>query len=129
MLMPNYIGAKSIHASMRKCITQKKVGLIEAYVIDQNYVVGQIVAYTTYIEGCNRGKGPTIFEMAFQNADIIGSPQAFLNASNMVLSQSMKYGFHSSDALHGNLKTTSVKEIPYNGICRCKILIGMTKFL
>lgn len=85
------------------------MGLIEAYVTNPNRVVGQIFAYTTYTKGCNRGKGPTIFELAFWNVDIIGSPHAFLNASNMVLSQSMKYGFHSSDALHGDLKTTSVK--------------------
>lgn len=102
-LIPNYTGAESIHASMRKCITQKKVGLIEAYVMDQNRAVGQIPTYTAYTEGCNRGKGPAILELAYQNADTIGYSQAFLAASNLALSSSMKYNFHRTEPLHGDL--------------------------
>lgn len=88
---------------------------------DLNRAIGQIAAYTTYLEGCNRGKGPTIFELSFHNADTIGSPCAFLNAVNNTFSQTMKYGFHKTGALHSDLKTTSSKwKAPTSGHVSCQ---------
>lgn len=101
--MLNCMGSKSIDALMRKCVTQKKVGLIKACVIDLNRGVGQVVAYMAYREGCHQGKRPTIFELAYQNVDMIGSPKAFLNMSNLAISHTMKYDLIQTKPLHGDL--------------------------
>jgi hypothetical protein len=81
--MPNTTGAESIHASMQKCQMVKKVGLIEACEMDMNRAVAQIAAYTSYLNGVHRGKGPTLFELAFRSADISGSPSRFIDATNL----------------------------------------------
>jgi hypothetical protein len=63
--MPNCTGAESVHSSVRKCLSKRKVDLIEACEIDQNQAIAQIAAYTLYLNGAHRGKGPTLFELAF----------------------------------------------------------------
>jgi hypothetical protein len=43
-LMPNTMGAKSVHSAMQKCPSQRKVGLLEACKMDQNWAVSEIAA-------------------------------------------------------------------------------------
>lgn len=94
---------------MQRCITQKKVGLIKACITDLNQSVSQVAAYTTYGEGCHCGKGPTIFELVYHNADTIGSPKAFINTSNLAISHTMMYDLFQTDPLHDDPWTTFVK--------------------
>jgi hypothetical protein len=82
-LMPNMTGAESVHSAMQKCHSQKKVGLLEVCEMDQNRSVAQIAAYTSYLNGAHRGKGPTLFELAFRSADIVGTPTNFIYATNL----------------------------------------------
>lgn len=94
---------------MMKLITKKKVRLIEAYELDQNCVITQVVAYTLYLNGTNRDQGPTIFELVYHNTNVIGSPQVFLNAMNLALSQNIKYDFRQKEPLNDDLRTKLVK--------------------
>ena len=107
--IPNCTGAESVHAVMKACAMKKKVGLIEACEMDQNRAVSQIAAYNGYLEGVNRGRGPTIFELAFQSADKIGSTVQFEEASNLLLSSIQGYDLLRSVPLNGDLRTTSKK--------------------
>lgn len=70
---------------MWRCTTQNKVGLIEGCVMDLNRSIGQVAVYTSYGEECRRGKGPTIFELAYLNAITIGSSKAFINVMNLAI--------------------------------------------
>src|SRR5450759_3755856 len=108
-MMPNRTGSESMHGSMKASAMKKKVGLVEACQINQNRAVGQIAAYTAYLEGRHRGKGPTIFELAFRSADVIGSTKAFEDASNLLLSNTAKYDLERTEGLNGYLKTKSQK--------------------
>src|SRR5450759_5687996 len=92
-MMPNCTGSESIHGSMKASAMKKKVGLVEACQIDQNRAIGQIAAFTAYLEGRHRGKGPTIFELAFRSADAIGSMKRLrmLRISSYPTQQSMTW--------------------------------------
>lgn len=91
---------------------QKKVGLIEACVSDQSRALDQVAAYTTYIEGLYRGRGPTIFEISYRHANMVGSPKDFVNASNVVLTQTQKYDLLRTEPLNGDIRTKSEEEGP-----------------
>ncbi len=76
--MPNCTGSESMHASMRSSQGSKLVSLVEACKIDQNHAALQIGAYTAYYDGyIRRGRGPTIWELAFRHADSIGTLKAY----------------------------------------------------
>jgi hypothetical protein len=45
--MPNTTGAKSIYSSMKKSQMQKKIDLLEACKMDQNWAIAQIAVYTS----------------------------------------------------------------------------------
>lgn len=108
--IPNCTGSESVHANMKACAMKKKVGLIEACILDQNRAVTQIAAYTGYLEGIHRGKGPTIFELAFRSADRVGSTKQFEEASNNLLLNIKNYDLLRTAPLNGDLKTRSVKQ-------------------
>lgn len=108
-LMPNCTGAESVHASMRRCQDRRKIGLLEACETDQNRAVLQISAYTGYLEGVHRGKGPTIWELALRSTDSIGSPKAYEEATNLLLTSTVKYDLFRSEPLNGDFRTKSVK--------------------
>lgn len=90
---------------MRRYTTQNKAGLIKACITNLNQIFDQVAAYTTYGEGCHRGKGPTIFELAYRNANTIGFPKAFINTLNLTVSHTMKYDPIQMDPLHEDLWT------------------------
>src|SRR5450759_2489436 len=108
-MMPNCTGSESIHGSMKASAMKKKVGLVEACQIDQNRAIGQIAAFTAYLEGRHRGKGPKIFELAFRSAVAIGSTKAFEDASNLLLSNAPTYDLERTGGSNGDLKTKSQK--------------------
>lgn len=85
------------------------MGPIEACESDQNWVVVQVAAYTTYLNSTNRGRGLVVFELAYRNMNVIGSSQDFLNAINLALSQNMKYEFCQKEPLNGDIRTKIVK--------------------
>ena len=107
--MPNTTGAESVHLAFQKCHTKKKVDLIEACEIDQNRAVAQIAAYTSYVNGVHRGKGPTLFELAFRSADTVGTPNKFVDATNFWVASSPQYDLGRTEPLPGNVPTTSHK--------------------
>lgn len=94
---------------MRRASGKKMVGLVEASEADQNRAACQIAAYTGYLKGCHRGKGPTLWELAYRNADTIGSLKGYADASNMLLSTAPEFDLHRTGPLHGDLRTHSVK--------------------
>lgn len=104
-LSPNCTSAEPVHGSMTKWITRKKVGLIEACKLDQNCAVLQVFLYTRYLKGINRGRGPTVFEFAYRNADFSGSPKALLNTTNLALTHTISYNFCQIFPLNGDFKT------------------------
>lgn len=69
----------------------------------------QITAFAAYQEGCHRGSGPTIFNLAYKNGDAMGSLDAFKKALNLLLSDHPKYDFYRSMQLHGDIRTSSMK--------------------
>ena len=85
------------------------VGLVEACETDQNRAASQIAAYTGYLKGCHRGRGPTLFELAYRNADTIGSIKGYADASNLLLSAAPEFDLLRTTPLHGDLRTHSVK--------------------
>jgi hypothetical protein len=94
---------------MRKCYSQKKVGLLEACEMDQNRAVAQIVAYTSYLNGAHRQKGPTLFELAFRSADTIGTPSKFIEATNLWIGSSSQHNLCRTGPLAGDVRTKSQK--------------------
>jgi hypothetical protein len=54
--MPNCTGAESVHSSVRKCLSKRKVDLIKACEMDQNRAIALIAAYTSYLNGAHQGK-------------------------------------------------------------------------
>src|SRR5450759_915660 len=94
---------------MKGIAMKKKVGIIEACAMDQNRAVGQVAAYTAYLEGLHRGKGPTIFELAFRHTDLVGSSRAFKAASNLILENRGALNLFQTKSLNGDLKTSSQK--------------------
>lgn len=56
-----------------------------------------MTTYIGYLEGLHRGHGPTIFELAYKHANLVGSTQAFVNASNLALTHIMKYNLHQTN--------------------------------
>ena len=107
--MPNTTGAESVHSAIQKCHTKKKVDLIEACEVDQNRAVAQIAAYTSYVNGVHRGKGPTLFELAFRSADTVGTPKKFVDATNLWVASSPQYDLGRTEPLPGDVRTTSRK--------------------
>jgi hypothetical protein len=107
--MPNTTGSESVHSAMQKASGKKMIGLVEACESDQNRAASQIAAYTAYLKGCHRGKGPTLWELAYRNADTIGSLKGYASASNMFLSNEPSFNLHRTGPLHGDLRTQSVK--------------------
>jgi hypothetical protein len=76
---------------MRRCLLQEKVDLLQACKMDQNRAVAQIAAYALYLDGAHQGKGPTLFELAFWAADVIGTPSRFIDATSDLVESSNRY--------------------------------------
>lgn len=108
-LIPNCTGSKSVHAVMKAWSMKKKIRLFEACEMDQNRAIAQVGAYTTYRKGLARGKGPTIFELAFRNADQVGSPKLFEDATNMFSSNAAEFNLERTTPLNGDLITKLLK--------------------
>jgi len=85
------------------------VGLLEACEMDQNRAVGQIAAYTSYLNGANRGNGPTMFELAFRVADVSSSPSKFIEATNLWMDSSAKFDLRRTGPLSGDIRSVSQK--------------------
>lgn len=65
--------------------------------------------FTAYRRGLTRGKGPTIFELAFRSADLAGSPKLFEDATNMFLSNVAAFDLERTTPLNGDLITKLLK--------------------
>jgi hypothetical protein len=101
--MPNCTGAESVHSSVMKCLSKRKVDLIEACEMDQNQAIAQTAAFTSYLNGAHREKGPTLFELAFWSADTVGSPIAFIKATNLWMGSSSSHDLSRSGPLSGDV--------------------------
>jgi hypothetical protein len=93
---------------MKKYQMGKKVGLLEACKMDMNWAVSQIAAYTLYLNGVHRGKGPTLFALAFRSADISGFSAKFIDATNLWIG--FKDYLSHTGPLTGDVRTKSHKQ-------------------
>lgn len=75
-----------------------------------------MVAYIGIEYGVHRGSGPTIFELSFCHADMMGSAIAHGKATKFLMEANGQFDFLRSKSLNGDLETHSAKE---RGSRRC----------